>query len=171
MRSSEKAVAAKNPETMVVHYGSRKGPKLVRIYKKAGLGVFRVEGEFHSSLLRQHRIDTEQDLFSVADIFYPAHIRFVEINWKKLRRHLRRKFGKTAAEDVFDEARRRRSSIRRVTRYLRREGVNNVHRFYKLLPINKEVKRALEKWSARFEDQYQQARMKTDRAGGVRHGK
>jgi hypothetical protein len=164
MRSSGKAAAdARNPDTLVVHYGSRKGPKLVRIYNKEELGVFRIEGEFHSPFLRQHRVETEQDIGSIADDFYPAHVRFVDIDWRRLRRYLRKKHGKERAEELLKSAKKRRSSIRRVTRYLRRKGVLNVHRFYRPLAINKEIKRALDKWSTDYEWEWQIARIKTDR--------
>lgn len=153
----------KDPDNPVVHYGSRKGPKLIRIYKKQELDVFRIEGEFHSPFLRRHQVETEQDIAFVANKFYPAHILFVRIDWKRLRRHLRRKYGNERAEQILASARKRDSSIRRVTRYLRRKGLLNVHRFYRPLPINKEIKRALERWSTDYDYEWQMARMKTDR--------
>jgi hypothetical protein len=163
MGSSGKADDARKPHTRVIHYGSRKGPKLVRIYNKEELGVFRIEGEFHSPFLRRHGVEAEQDISVVADKFYPAHIRFVEIDWKRLRRHLRTKFGKQRTEELLKSARKRESSIRRVTHYLRRKGVLNVHRFYRPLAINEEIKRALKKWSLDFDYAWQMARQKTDR--------
>jgi hypothetical protein len=154
---------ARKPDTRVLHYGSRKGSKLVRIYNKEELGVLRIEGEFHSSFLRQRRVETEQDIGSVADDFYPAHVRFVDIDWRRLRRHLRKKYGKERAGELLESAKKRRSSIRRVTRYLRRNGVLNVQRFYRPLEINKEIERALKKWSTQFDWDWQMARQKTDR--------
>jgi len=152
-----------------VHYGARKAPKLIRAYEKNKLGVFRVEGELHSSLLREHGIDQEADLYGVADAFYPKHISFVKIDWKQLRKHLVNKFGKAAGKDIFEGARERKASIQRAARYLRRKGVCNVHRFYKPLAINKDIKHALNKWAVRFEDEYLQARQRTDRSGGNRN--
>jgi hypothetical protein len=163
MRFSGKAGDGRSPDNPVVHYGSRKGPKLVRIYWKEELEVFRIEGEFHSPFLRRHEIDTEHDINRVASKFYPAHIRFVEIDWKLLRRHLRRKHGKEVAEQMLASARTRETSIRRVTRYLRRKGVANVHRFYRPLAINREIKHALEDWATDYDWEWQMARMKTDR--------
>ena len=110
-------------------------------------------------------IDKDQDINAVADEFYPAHIRFVRIDWTRLRKHLRRKFGKEDAEQILASARQRESSIRRVARYLRRKGVLNVHRFYRALPINKEIRRALKEWSSDYDCEWQVARMKTDRGG------
>jgi hypothetical protein len=163
MGSLGKAAAARDPNTRVVHYGSRKGTKLIRIYKKEELNVFRIEGEFHSFLLRRHRIDTEQDLNAIADVFYPRHIRFVEVDWKRLRKYLMEKYGKDHGEEILKSARKKRSSIRRVTRYLRREGVFNVHRFYRPLKINKDIKGALDDWSSQFDHEWQLARQRTDR--------
>jgi hypothetical protein len=163
MGYSAKAGSGRRPDTPVIHYGSRKGPKLIRIYMKEELGVFRIEGEFHSLFLRRHRVEKEQDISDVADAFCPAHIRFVDIDWKRLRQYLTRKHGKARAKQLLKSARRRRSSIRRVTRYLRLKGVPNVHRFYRPLELNKEVKWALEKWSTQFDYEWQVARQKTDR--------
>jgi hypothetical protein len=163
MRSSAKAGGGRNPGNPVVHYGSRKSPKLIRTYKKEELDVFRIEGEFHSSFLRLQGIDSEQDIGSVADEFYPAHIRFVEIDWRRLRTHVEKKYGKEHAAKILASARKRESSIHRVTRYLRRRGILNVHRFYRSLSINKQIKRALERWSADYNYEWQMARMKTDR--------
>lgn len=163
MGYSGKVGGGRDPNNPVVHYGSRKSPKLIRTYKKEELDVFRIEGEFHSPFLRQNRINTEQDINSVAHKFYPAHIRFVEIDWKRLRAYLRRKHGKQQAKQILTSARKREPSIHRVSRYLRRKGVHNVHRFYRALPINKKVKRALEKWATDYDWEWQKARMKTDR--------
>src|SRR6266478_939893 len=165
MASSGKAVAvARNNNTWVGYYGSRKSAKLIRYYKKKELNVFRVEGNFNSNFPRRHRIDNEQDLVDVAGAFYPAHIRFVEMNWGKLKRYLRNKEGKEQGKTILQEAQKRASSIRRVTQCLRRKGVSNVHRFYLPLEINKDVERALEDWAARFEDESQKARQRADRA-------
>src|SRR6266478_8903333 len=165
MGSSGKAGSVpRTIDVAVDYYGSRKSAKLIRIYKKKELKVFRIEGEFHSSFLRHHRIDDDQDLVDVARAFYPAHIRFVEMDWGKLKRYLRNKEGKEQGKTILQEAQKRASSIRRVTQCLRRKGVSNVHRFYLPLEINKDVERALEDWAARFEDESQKARQRADRA-------
>jgi hypothetical protein len=167
MASSGKAGAvARNRDTVVDYYGSRKSAKLIRFYEKKEVNAFRVEGEFHSSFLRRHRIDDEQDLVDVARAFYPAHIRFVTIDWRKLARYLRKKNGKEEGRRILRKAQKRAASIRRVTRYLRRKGVTNVHRFYLPLEINNDVERALEDWATRFEDERQKARQRADRGRG-----
>jgi hypothetical protein len=158
-----KSQRRKRPAFPVMYFGSRRGPVLIRIYLKKELKVFRIEGEFHSPFLRRHRVDTEQDISIVADEFYPAHIRFVKIDWKRLLRYLIKKHSRERALQLLRSARKRRASIRRVSRYLRRKGVLNVHRFYCLLAINKEIKRALKKWSFAFDYAWQMARQKTDR--------
>jgi len=166
--SGKVGVVGRSRDTAVDYYGSRKSAKLIRFYEKEGLNVFRVEGEFHSGFLRCNRIEDEQDLVDVARAFYPAHIRFVEMDWRRLARYLEKKHGKEEGERILRGAQKRSASIRRVTRYLRRKSVTNVHRFYMPLEINKDVERALEDWAARFEDERQQARQRADRGKGKR---
>ena len=160
MGPSERASAAvdKKPVVKVGYYGSRKSAKLIRYYFKKELGVFRVEGEFHSSFLRNHQVADEQDLVDVARAFYPQHLRFVEMDWQKLEQYLRKKHGKDAGKAILRRAQGRAASIQRVTRYLRRKDVTNVHRFYVPLAINKQVRRALEEWAVQFEHDRQKAR-------------
>jgi len=171
MASSGKAGAVANHDTVVGYYGSRKSGKLIRFYEKKELNVFRIEGEFHSSLLRRHRIDDEQDLVDVTRAFYPAHLRFVEMDWQKLARYLKKKKGNEAEERILRRAQQRAASIRRVTRYLRRKGVTNVHRFYRSLAINKDIERALEDWATQFEDERQKARQRADRGRDKRQSR
>jgi hypothetical protein len=169
MASSEKAdTVDRNSEVKVGHYGSRRSDKFIRHYPKRCVNAYRVEGQFNSSFLRKHKIDSEQDLVDVAREFCPSHIRFVQIRWSKLAKYLRRKFGKTESKLILRGAEKRAASIRRVARYLRRKGVLNVHRFYKDLEINKDIERALENWATRFEDERQKARQRSDRAKGKR---
>ena len=132
-----------------LRYGGRKSGKFVRCYAKHELGVFRVELELHSSLLRSHNIAKLDDLPAIVDFVYPNHVQFVDFEWTRLKRHLDRKMGSRGPE-VFSQARKRATSIGRVARYLRSHGVVNVHRFLFPLMKNEEVKRALEEWARRF---------------------
>jgi hypothetical protein len=133
----------------VVHYGSRKSAKFVRSYWKAELGVFRVELELHSSLLRKHCIEELNDLAAIGEAIYPKHIRFVDFDWRRLERHLGVKTD-LRGKQVFAEARRQSDSMGRVASYLRGCGTVNIHRFLVPLPINGQIEEALKDWKSRF---------------------
>jgi hypothetical protein len=132
-----------------LRYGGRRSDKLVRCYAKRELGVFRVELELHSSLLRSHNIVRLGDLPTVVNFVYPKHLQFVDFEWTRLKRHLDRKMGGRAPA-VFSQARKRAASIGRVARFLRNHGVVNIHRFLLPMAKNEVVKRALEEWARRF---------------------
>jgi hypothetical protein len=129
-----------------LYYGGRKTAKLVRCYQKKVLGVFRVELELHSRLLRD--ILTLDDFPNLPDIVYPKHLQFVEIDWGQLEQYLNR-LGDDGCR-LIAGARRRAASLRRVRRYLGRNGVVNVHRFLVPLALNDKVNRALERWARHF---------------------
>lgn len=118
-----------------VLFGTRKSDKFVRCYQKDELGVFRVELEVHSPLLRKHSIETLDDLIHVPEIICPGHLQFVDLNWTRLRRYLSKKFGAGGAQ-VGAGALRRAASLLKVRRYLGKRGVVNFHRF--LSPQNTE---------------------------------
>jgi hypothetical protein len=109
-----------------LRYGGRKSAKLVRCYRKKTKDAYRVEVEMHSSLLNQHGIRDVRDLVNAARMIYPKHLQFAEFDWKKLGSYLEKKEGENA-QSILEGARRRAKSMRRVTRYLRRERINNVH--------------------------------------------
>jgi hypothetical protein len=133
-----------------LRYGSRSSAKFVRCYFKEQITSFRVELEIHSALIRKYGAFNLQDLSSCALRLYPAHICFVELSWRRLRRHLTYKFG-TRAGLVFAETKKRASiSLRRATRYLSQQGVSNVHRFLRPLRMNDELQQALRSWAERF---------------------
>jgi hypothetical protein len=137
------------PGIRLLRYGSRKSGKLLRCYAKHELGVYRVELEIHSSLLRSHQITRLDDLPAVVNFVYPKHLQFVRFEWARLNRHLNRKMGGRGPA-VFNQARMRATSIGRVARYLRKHGVVNIHRFLLPMAKNEEVKLALEEWARRF---------------------
>lgn len=130
-----------------LYYGTRKTDKLVRCYKKDGLGVFRVELELHSRLLRDTL--TVDDFLYLPDVVYPKHCQFVAFDWSQLEQYLSGKLGDESGR-IIAGARRRAASLRRVRRYLDRNGVVNVHRFLVPLALNDEVSRALERWARHF---------------------
>jgi|ERR1700722_2775473 len=132
-----------------LRYGGRKSGKLVRCYKKPEVGVYRVELELHSRLLRDHRIVALADLSRLPDVVCPRHLQFVDLDWNQLRRHLAKSVG-DRSDDVITEARRRKASILRVQRYLRRSGVFNTHRFLVPKAMNEDVRLALDKLTRMF---------------------
>jgi hypothetical protein len=133
-----------------LRYGSRKANKLVRCYHKDELGVFRVEVELHSSLLRRNNISTLDDFICLPEIIFPKHLKFVDLDWGRLKRYLARNIG-DEGNQVNAGAGRRAGSLQRLRRYLNRKGVVNVHRFLVPLAINDDVARALKRWIHQFE--------------------
>lgn len=135
-----------------LRYGSRKSSKLVRCYWKDPVGAYRVELELHSRLLREHGIDRVSDINEVPGVVFPRHVRFVRFAWNRLRRYLERRFGQRC-EAIMRVARRLADlSVRRTSRYLRRKGVNNVHRFLVPLRMNTKIDKALIEWAIKFEE-------------------
>ena len=130
-----------------LRYGGRKTSKLVRCYWKEKLGVFRVEVELHSKLLRN--ISTLDDFLDLPDIVYPQHLHFVEFDWERLEQHLSSRPAEESSR-IMAGAKRRAPSLRRVRVYLDRHGIVNVHRFLVPLAINKDVRRALDRWARHF---------------------
>jgi hypothetical protein len=123
----------------------------VRCYGKHELGIFRVEIELHSGLLRSHSITQADDLVQLADLVYPKHVQFVDFDWERLKLYLTRKMGKRG-KGIFVEAKERATSIRNAARYLRKAGVSNLHRFYRPLPINRSLTCSLDTWVRTFKD-------------------
>jgi hypothetical protein len=130
-----------------LYYGGRKTSKLVRCYQKPTLGVFRVELELHSSLLRD--ISTLDEFLYLPGAVYPKHLQFVEFDWRRLEQHLSRR-PTAESSRIIAGAKRRSASLQRVRRYLHKHGVANVHRFFVPLPVNDKVGRALDRWARHF---------------------
>ena len=135
-----------------VRYGSRKSGKLVRCYWKEEVNAFRVELELHSPLLRKFRIDKLADIADVPYCIFPKHLRFVRFRWGALSRHLNGRFG-LRGEAILAAVRDKDDvSLARGSKYLRRKGVNNVHRFLEPLRVNRSVEEALIRWSFQFQE-------------------
>lgn len=132
-----------------LRYGGRKTGKLVRCYEKPKLGVFRTEVELHSGILRRNDISTLDDFLCLPDVVYPTHLQFVEFDWGRLEQHLNAKSSSNGRR-IIAGAKRRADSLRRVRRYLNRKGVVNIHRFLVPLAMNKQVRRALDRWARHF---------------------
>ena len=131
----------------MLYYGNRKTDKLIRCYRKNCLGVFRLELELHSRLLRD--ISTLDDFLFLPDVVYPKHCQFVAVDWARLQQYLSRKPGDEGSR-IISGARRRSGSLQKVRRYLTKKGVVNIHRFLVPLTLNEEVSRALDRWARYF---------------------
>jgi hypothetical protein len=149
MQSLERVTAVQRRKKVDLYYGSRKSGKLVRCYEKPEVGAYRVELELHSGLLRRHEISGIDDLARLLDVICPKHLQFVDFDWTHLGRHLANKIG-NKSDGVIAAARRRTGSLLRLQHYLRRKGVFNTHRFLVPRAINKDVWRALSKWTRQF---------------------
>jgi hypothetical protein len=143
------AAVANEQKRRVLYYGGRKTGKLIRCYRKKELGVFRVEPELHSSLLRRNHIATLDDFLYLPDILYPKHMQFVEFDWGRLEQHLSRRPPNETSR-IIAGAKRRAASLQRVRRYLTKHKVANVHRFLVPLAINNDVRHALHRWARHF---------------------
>lgn len=138
-----------------LRYGGRKSAKLVRCYWKKEINAYRVEVELHPGVLDKCNIVAVQDLPKAAKAIYPKHVHFADLDWQKLRLYLTRREGKNG-EAIFEGAIKRAESMRRVTHYLRRQRIPNVHRFLVPLAMNRKVKQALDTWALQFEREYAQ---------------
>jgi hypothetical protein len=78
------------------------------------------------------------------------HVRFVRLQWSALEPYLRRRFDLLGAEILEEAHRRARISLRSVSRFLRRNGVHNVHRFLAPMRINQIVDDAISEWEMDF---------------------
>lgn len=134
----------------VLYFGTRKSDKFVRCYEKEELGIYRVEPEFHSQLLRRESISTLDDFEGLPDLIYPKHLQFVEIDWNRLQGCIRRKFG-GRSKAVIAAAQQKANSISRLRRYLRRKRIVNFHRFLVPHSINEKIDRAFTRWIRHFE--------------------
>jgi hypothetical protein len=140
-----------NPLRLLEHgalYGSRKGSKLIRAYNKIELDVLRVEVEVHSAWLRHFGIATLRDIRKVPESLFPKHIRFVNVNWSALSRHLSRR-GLSSAH-IMQQAKHRSDSIHAVMEFLRNSGVHNPHRFLLTVAPSREIFKSLKNWARTF---------------------
>jgi hypothetical protein len=129
-------------------YGSKKAAKMVRVYPKKELDSFRVELEVHSPWLRRYGIVTLQDLAKLPQSLFPKHIRFVNMNWTALTKHLSRR-GLNSAY-IIREA-KNRSSIHAVIEFLRNSiGVHNPHRFLRTVAPSQKIFQSLKNWARVF---------------------
>ena len=140
---------ANEEKRQALRYGGRRADKLVRCYQKPKLGVFRVEVELHSGILRRNDISTLDDFLYLPEVVYPKHFQFVEFDWSRLEQHLNTR-SSIEGRQIIAGAKRRAASLRRVRRYLNRKGVVNVHRFLVPLAMNERVSRALDRWARHF---------------------
>lgn len=130
-------------------FGSRKTSKRVRCYHKKELDSFRVELEVHSSWLRRYGIVTLQDFWKLPQALFPKHIRFVNMNWEALSKHLSRRGLKPAY--IIQEAKNRSCSIHAVMEFLRYSvGIHNPHRFLIARAPSQKVFRSLRNWARTF---------------------
>jgi hypothetical protein len=144
-----------------LRYGARKSGKLVRCYWKEEVNAYRVELEFHSRLLTQCRHPNAEENYQFIDVpgeLLPhdleKHFLFVRIDWLSLARYIERRFGQQSDTILHRARRKARVSLSAVSRFLRKTGVNNVHRFLTPMKINKSIDEALTTWSLHFRDQW-----------------
>jgi hypothetical protein len=142
-----------------LRFGSRKSGKLVRCYSKLELEAYRVELELHPQLLAKHKHSKAEKNYQFIDVpnqILPVdikkHFRFVRVDWEALKGYLLRRHGSRGMTIWHGARAKARISLRRVTRFLRRKGVTNVHRFLMPMSINKSVDEALTSWLLDFRE-------------------
>ncbi len=143
-----KSRRSRRKENSILYWGGRKSEKLVRCYDKKELATYRVEPELHSPLLRDEHISTLEDFDGLPEVIFPHHFRFVDVDWDRLKRNLTRKRNSQA---LISGAQQRRTSLSRLRRYLRRNGITNFHRFLVPHAINTKIDRAFARWIRQFE--------------------
>ena len=145
-----------------LRYGARKSAKLVRCYDKPEVQSYRVELEMHSRFINGRTPrwspssdSEEQILCNVSCLAFrivPKHLEFVRFDWDAVRRYLRRRFGSQGTAILAEARRLARISLSLTRRFLRRHGVNNVHRFLVPMKLNRSVEEALTAWAFAFQD-------------------
>lgn len=129
-----------------MRFGRRKSDKLVRVYPKELVDAFRIELEFHSRWLRKHGIDRLKDLRQLPDLIFPAHFRFVDLDWNAVEARVGK--WRNVTQKSLDQARRRRGPLHRVLTCLRQDwGLANVHRFLESMKITDEVSNEFRSWA------------------------
>jgi hypothetical protein len=121
-----------------LRYGGRPSDKLVRCYLKQSIGCFRVELELHSALLLRFGAVRVEDLAKLPASLYPKHIKFVRLDWQALKK---RRPGLGIHPTM---------PIHKALAVLQRCGVNNPHRSLISLSINKDILRALKRWTRKY---------------------
>jgi hypothetical protein len=131
----------------LLRYGTRLSKKLIRVYWKRELNSHRVEVEMHSSLLREHQVESIYQLTEFLPGQLPSHLRFVRMDWVRLSVHLYR--CDLPVAKILRKAKERSRSIHGLMSYLRNHiGISNPHRLLKDMPLNADVARALNRWTA-----------------------
>ena len=130
-------------------YGKRKAFKLVRCYQKRELDSFRVELEVHSAWLRQYGIVTLQNVWKLPQSLFPSHVRFVNVNWIALGKHLSRRG--LNSRYIIQQAKDRSDSIHAVMEFLRSSiGIHNPHRFLLTVAPSQKIFQSLRHWARTF---------------------
>ena len=142
-----------------LRYGSRKSGKLIRAYWKEEVEAFRVEVEFHSRLLAKGRHPKAEKNYQLIDapskilpLEVEKHFRFVRIRWRALEGYLSHRYGSQGRTILSSARAKARISLQSVTRFLKRKGVTNVHRFLTPLSINRSVDEAFANWLLDFRE-------------------
>jgi hypothetical protein len=130
-------------------YGARKSAKLVRCYRKSELNSFRIELEVHSEWLRRYNICTLQNLARLPRSICPSHMRFVQLDWPALSKHL---VGcGLDAEQIIRQMKAAKNPIHEKMLYLRATlQIRNVHRFVVTTAQTQLIVRALKNWARSF---------------------
>jgi hypothetical protein len=132
-----------------LYFGEREAPKLVRAYRKEELSCFRVELELHARLIKKLRLQHFQSISQLASLLVPDHIRFVRLDFEKLKEFCTRR---GISHEVVKRAKAATSLHGRFD-ILKVGGISqNLYRFLIPLRQNDLLRRALQDFVSRYTD-------------------
>ena len=131
-----------------VWFGVARGNWFGRAYRKVIAGSFRLEIQFNRVGLEALGVRTPRDFPKLTGPVLEK-MRFFRIDWRKLKRYVYRRYANP--KFLLAGARDRRGNLWRLLNLLRRGGVKNSQRFLVPLPVNDEIRVAVQKWSKAWE--------------------
>lgn len=126
--------------------GAPASATFVRCYPKKEVGGFRVEAQFNRAFLKKHRIKTPRDFLRLPG-FLAKDVGFFEVNWPDLRRYAHRHLRHPG--EMIRMARERRKNLVEMLKFLR-SVIPNANRFLVPLPINKNIRKALDRFQRKW---------------------
>lgn len=129
-----------------VWLGAPRSARFLRCYPKPAIGRFRLEVQFNRYFLQRHQIVRPGDFKRLANVF-GKNVGFFEVNWTELRRYAHRHLRHPG--EMIRMARERRNNLVEMLKFLR-SVIPNANRFLVPLPINKNIKKALDRFQRKW---------------------
>jgi hypothetical protein len=146
---SQRDLSVKNPACD--WWGSKKGGKRVKSYRKDVIAAHRVEFRMRRRFLEPHGINDLFDFSEFVDLLPGHHIHFARLDKQKLATRLQRTKNTTEVLSILKQVDALDGDLTAQLKLLRQgAGLNNVRRFLKPVGLNAVVLRALKKWAAQW---------------------